>query len=258
MWTLATVIFCGCKWLTWRRRRVHGASPWLQAAYLFAWPGLDAVAFLRPRPQVARPTFATWIAGLSKLMIGMILLFLVARRVPVDFPYVAGWIGMVGLILILHFGAFDLLSSTWRRMGVDARPLMNAPLVATSLSEFWGKRWNTAFRDLTYRYLFRPLTTRMGATMAVLVGFVFSGVVHDVVISVPARGGYGGPTVFFILQGAGLLIERTRWGRQAGLGNGWRGWLFTMLMLLAPIGLLFHRPFVVSIIVPFLLAIGAL
>ncbi|MCS7079165.1 MAG: membrane bound O-acyl transferase family-domain-containing protein [Chloracidobacterium sp.] len=134
---------------------------------------------------------------------------------------------------------------------------MDRPLTATSLAEFWGRRWNAAFRDLTHRFLFRPLTPRVGAQWALLIGFAFSGIVHDVVISWPAGGGYGGPRVFFLLQSIGILVERSRVGRSFGLGGGRRGWLFTMATLLAPVGWLFHRPFVVGVIVPFLEALGA-
>jgi hypothetical protein len=157
---------------------------------------------------------------------------------------------------MLHFGTFHLLSCAWRRAGVEARPLMNWPLASASVSEFWGRRWNTAFRDLTHRFLFRPLTARLGPRGALAAGFVFSGLVHDAVISVPAGGGYGGPTLFFTAQGAALLAERSRPGRAAGLGRGWRGWLFTMLVLAVPVGVLFHPPFVLNIIVPFMHALG--
>ncbi|MCZ2151547.1 MAG: hypothetical protein LC126_27715 [Bryobacterales bacterium] len=77
-------------------------------------------------------------------------------------------------------------------------------------------------------------------------------------ISVPAQGGYGGPTIFFAVQGAAMMIERGKFGRRIGLGSGLPGWLFTMLMLAAPAGLLFHRPFVERVIVPFMRALGTL
>lgn len=260
MWTLAVAIYAGCKWLTWRRTPVRGLPVGRHAGYLLAWPGLDAGAFLNPHPAPAppAPTLADSLAGFGKLVIGAALLFGVARWVPAGAPYPAGWAGMVGIVMMLHFGAFHLLSCAWRRAGVDARPLMNRPLHSVSLSEFWGRRWNTAFRDLTHRFLFRPLTSRFGPRGAVLAGFVFSGVVHDVVISGPAGGGYGGPTLFFTLQGLAMLAERSAAGRRIGLGRGARGWLFTMTVLVAPAGILFHRPFVVEVVVPFMRVLGAI
>ena len=89
---------------------------------------------------------------------------------------------------------------------------MNWPLASVSLGEFWGARWNTAFRDLTYRFLFRPLARRLGPRGA-LSGFLISGLVHDLVISIPAGGDYGGPTVFFLVQAVGIVTERSRFGR---------------------------------------------
>jgi hypothetical protein len=259
MWLLAFVIFCGCKWLTWRRTPVRGLPLWRHLAYLAGWPGMDAVSFLKPgRPTATqKPVRREWLFALSKSAVGVLVLYGLARLVPPKYPYFVGWIGMVGIIMVLHFGTFHLLSCVWRSVKIDAKPLMNRPLTATNLSDFWGRRWNTAFRDLTHRFLFRPLTPRLGARGAVLAGFVCSGIVHDLVISWPADGGYGGPTAFFLLQGVGILAERSRVGRAMGLGNGWRGWLFTMAVLLTPVGLLFHRPFVTEVIVPFLKAVGA-
>ena len=258
MWVLALAIFCGCKWITWRGDRRRGLASWRDVGYLAAWPGLDAGRFLDPDATPAKPMAWEWWFASGKLGLGALLLFVGARGVPAESPVAVGWVGMVGIVMVLHFGAFHLLSCGWRRVGVDARPLMNWPLVSVSLGEFWGRRWNTAFRDLTHRFLFRPLKLRLGAYGAVVAGFAFSGLVHDAVISVPAGGGYGGPTLFFLLQGAGLLIERSRIGRRIGLGAGPRGWLFTMGMLLAPAAILFHRPFVTRIIVPFMRAIGAI
>ena len=61
-----------------------------------------------------------------------------------------GSVAFQELVLVLHFGSFHLLSCGWRFAGVQARPLMDRPLASASVSEFWGRRWNTAFRDLTH------------------------------------------------------------------------------------------------------------
>ena len=81
---------------------------------------------------------------------------------------------MTGLMFVLHFGTFHLLSLGWRTIGVDARPVMHSPLRSTSLAEFWGRRWNTAFHELATRFTFRPLRPA-GRLGAALVAFLASG-----------------------------------------------------------------------------------
>jgi hypothetical protein len=258
MWGLALAIYICCKWLTWQTVAIR-APIWKQAAYLLAWPGMDANMFLSAQSadcSVCRPI--EWLAATGKFALGIALLFGVARLVPAQHDYLAGWIGMIAIVLILHFGAFHLLSCWWRRFGIPARVVMNRPLASTSLAEFWGRRWNTAFRDLTHRFLFRPCAGWFGTRGGVFVGFLFSGAIHDLVISVPSQGGYGGPTVFFALQGAAMIVERSAFGHRLGLGAGLSGRLFAFTVLLAPVGLLFHPPFVLAIIVPFMKVIGAL
>jgi hypothetical protein len=259
MWLLAFVIFVGCKWLTWRRTPAPNAQWWQHAGYLFAWPGLNATAFLSSErlSERDRPKIREWISAATKLLIGGVLFWGVARRFSSDQSLVSGWVGMIGLILMLHFGAFHLLSCAWRSVGIDARPLMNHPFASVSVSEFWGRRWNTAFRDLTHRFLFRPLNSKLGPRWAVFAGFVFSGIIHDLVISIPAAGGYGGPTLFFGVQAVAMLVERTNPGRAIGLGRGWSGRVFAILILTLPAYGLFHPPFVRNVMLTFMRAVGA-
>jgi Membrane bound O-acyl transferase family len=259
MWLLAGAIFAGCKWLTWRRTSAPAAPWWQHLGYLVAWPGLDASAFLRTDrlPPSVRPGLGDAAVAMGKLLLGLLLVWGVVRFIPAEYDLVRGWVGMIGIVLMLHFGTFDLISVGWRAVGIDARPLMDCPPCAVSVSEFWGRRWNSAFRDLTHRFLFRPLTPPLGPRGALVAGFVFSGLVHDLVISVPAGGGYGGPTLFFCLQAPALLLERSRLGRSVGFSRGQRGWLHTALVLLLPAGLLFHPPFVTGVVLPFLEVLGA-
>jgi hypothetical protein len=251
MWLLGWTIFAACKWLTWWSALPSTASWTRQLAYLFAWPGLDAPAFLQT-PSRYRPALGDWLFALGKLGFGVTLIGICVPRLPADQELLRGWVGIVGVGFILHFGLFHVLSLLWQTLGVNAKPLMNWPIVASSVSDFWGQRWNMAFRDLTHRFLCRPLTARFGAKPALVIGFLFSGIVHDLVLSLPTGAGYGRPTLFFLLQAAAILLERSTLGRRLGLGHGLRGWAFALLVLVGPVFLLFHPPFVRAVVVPFL------
>jgi hypothetical protein len=259
MWILSFAIFIGLKWLTWWKARGIVEHPaWLSTAYLLAWPGMDAEAFLDVEQQVLPPPAKTWVWASLETALGAGLLWVVAGSVPQREVLLRGWIGMVGLILLLHFGAFQVVSLVWRSVGVKAVPIMIAPLRAVSLSEFWGRRWNLGFRQLAHELVFRPLYRTVGAGLAGFLVFVASGLIHDLVISLPARGGYGLPTAYFVLQGLGIMMERSTFGKRLGLGRGRIGWLFMALFVAGPVFWLFHPWFVLRVILPFMHAIHAL
>jgi alginate O-acetyltransferase complex protein AlgI len=111
---------------------------------------------------------------------------------------------------------------------------------------------------LAHTFVFRPVVTRLGIAAATMAVFLVSGLVHDAVISIPARGGYGLPTLYFLIQGCGVLLERSRGGRRLGLRKSVRGRLLCGAVVLAPVGLAFHRPFVERVVVPMLEALGSL
>lgn len=148
---------------------------------------------------------------------------------------------------MLHFGLFDLLAWQHMKAGYFPRVIMNRPLESQSLREFWGERWNRAFRDLTHCYLFGPLKKLVPTKIAFLGVFFVSGVIHELVISWPVQKGYGGPTVFFLLQGLGLMLERNInfksvfWAR-----------LWTLSWVIAPAPFfLFHVYFLKGVVLPF-------
>jgi D-alanyl-lipoteichoic acid acyltransferase DltB (MBOAT superfamily) len=146
----------------------------------------------------------------------------------------------------------------WQSFGIAAKPIMLDPLRSTSLGEFWGKRWNLGFRQLAHELIFRPAYRNLGVSVASFIVFVASGLIHDLVISIPAGGGYGLPTLYFVVQGVGVMIERSGLGKSAGLAQGVRGWCFMIVFLVAPVFWLFHPWFVLRVIIPFMKAIRAL
>ena len=257
MWVLAVAFFAGLKWITWWKARTSVSHEmWRSIAYLLAWPGMDAETFLDSNRNAEKPASNEWLWASAKSITGVVLLFLVARHFSQHLAQ--GWIGLFGLVLFLHFGSFHLLALFWQSRGVVAQPIMAKPILSKTLSEFWGKRWNLGFRQLAHDLIFRPLHKRIGVSAASLLVFIVSGLIHDLVISLPARGGYGLPTTYFLLQGFGVSVERSNIGRRLGARQGFSGWLFMFVFTAGPAFWLFHPTFVLRVILPFMKAIGAL
>src|ERR1700687_4851916 len=155
MWGLAVAIFGALKWVTWGRGRsiVPQVSIRRSLAYLFLWPGMDAPTFLDASRSATPATGSELLRAMAAALLGVFLLFGAVRIVPSSLPLVAGWIGLLRLIFVLHFGTLRLLSIWWRWQGIEAVPVMRAPVAAASLGEFWGARWNTAFHVLARGYV---------------------------------------------------------------------------------------------------------
>src|SRR5262249_13118070 len=213
MWAIAGAVFVACKVLTWSAALSRGSFPiWLTG------PGLDAGQFFAANAKVYPPSAVEWFGAAAKTVFG-VSLFCLGRVFAYQNDVLRGWFGMIGIVFFLHFGLFHLLSCFWRSQGYDAPPIMNHPWAATSIADLWGRRWNRAFRDLTHQFVFTPLAKSVNPHWALLFGFVFSGLIHEVVITVPAGGGYGGPTVYFCLQGLGIALEHSRLGKSLGLAH---------------------------------------
>lgn len=247
MWLLAGGLFFAGKAAMLRGADLRG---WRLFAFTCLWPGMDPAPFRVPQAAVRPgiPHRATLAGPLINVLFGAVLLWLVTRHLPQ--PLAAGWVGMIGLIFLLHFGVFGLLAWAWNALGIPVVPIMRCPVAATSLGEFWGRRWNLAFRDLAHRLVFTPVCRQFGHAAALWVSFIASCLAHELVISVPAGAGYGLPSVYFLLQALGITLERR--------GLRGRHWFFTHAFTALPACIAFHPPFVERVMTPFFQTIGAL
>jgi len=235
---------------------------WLgfSAAWIGMQPRLFASAGAGPLPGAA----ALLRRGLLHAASGAILVVLARLAwIQLHSRLLATLLLLPGLSLMLHFGACNLLAGAWRFRGVACDALFRAPLQSQSLGEFWSRRWNLAFSEMTAIAVYRPLAasfgklrtsracrgTRLGRGPALLAGFGLSGLLHELAISVPVRAGYGLPLAYFLVHGGLVLVERTL--SQAGYPlNGWVGRAWALFWLLVPLPLLFHQPFLAGVIWP--------
>ncbi|KAG2151598.1 membrane bound O-acyl transferase family-domain-containing protein [Suillus bovinus] len=107
-------------------------------------------------------------------------------------------------------------------------PLFDNPLISTSLTSLWGRRWHQLIRQCFISLGARPLSYLLGRTGGVMGAFVISGVMHYVGLKAMKRGIHPVATFgFFSMQGVGVILEGM-WKRRTGLRvDGFSGLLWT-------------------------------
>jgi hypothetical protein len=236
-------------------------SPLRWFAFAALWVGMRPALFARMGRPALSDAGDLIVRGLERLALGVACLLIVravwqepTSGLP-DAGLLAGvtTLGLVGLSLTLHFGLLNILAGCWRLLGVDCRALFRAPLLAGSLTEFWGRRWNLAFSEMTALGVARPLAPALGPGGAVMAAFLFSGFLHELAISVPVRAGYGGPLLYFALHGSLVLVERgLNCAGRPIQRLGWLGHVWTLGWLALPLPILFHPPFLREVVWPLL------
>jgi alginate O-acetyltransferase complex protein AlgI len=229
---------------------------WL--AFATSWFGMRPALFAARGPGLPG-AFRLFGMGCRRMAVGLTLITL-ARLTWAEPPsglsedgrqILATLFLLPGLCFVLHLGIFNLLAGAWRLGGIDCRPLFRSPLRSRSLTEFWGRRWNLGFSEMTALAVYRPVACRLGKGTALFAAFLFSGLVHELAISVPVRAGYGLPMLYFTLHGILMLLER--WLERIGRpiqSLGWPAHLWTLGWLAAPLPILFHPAFLQGIVWP--------
>jgi len=222
--------------------------------FVVGWAGMRAQPFENFGSTALPNAWSNIRVGVIRFLAGALLIFLAHRlrdlHVDEEIRYVAfTTILLVAFSLILHFGWLRVSMGVWRLFGVRTYPLFKEPLKSVSIHEFWSKRWNLAFSEMTSIAVFRPLKYKIGGAWASMLAFLFSGLLHEMAISLPVRNGYGLPLLYFVIQGAGVMAERELFRRKAQfLENGLLSRVWTCLWLVVPLPLLFHDNFVREII----------
>ncbi len=173
--------------------------------YMSLWPGMDPEPFRQPKRVIE--SGARFVKGFCFMLTGLASAFVLSAcidRVP---PLAVPWLGILSLFLIIHFGYAEILTCFVRLAGFDVQPLFKDPLAATSLRDFWSKRWNLAFVEMN-RILFLPGAKRVaGISGAAFLVFLLSGFFHELAISYASLSGWGGPIIYFAIQGIAFIIE---------------------------------------------------
>lgn len=219
-------------------------------AFTFFWVGMNPTAFER-RTARRRVAHRLAVRGLAWSLVGVAMV-VVARWVwsQTHTQWLTAVVALPGISFLLHFGGLNLVAALWSAVGYRTDRLFIAPLRSTSLTEFWGRRWNVAFRDMTSLIVYRPLAQSVNNEVALIAAFLVSGLVHEMAISAPVQRGWGMPMTYFGLHAAAMTIERAAGGDRR-FRRVW-GWLWAVVWIVAPLPLLFHRHFLEGVVWPLL------
>jgi len=226
------------------------------AAFAIGWAGMRAQPF-ETLGQPALPEAWPKIKyGISRVLAGFVLILLAHQLAKLSINTYLLYLLITAVLLlafslILHFGLLSISAGMWRLSGVPTYYLFKTPAKSKTLNEFWSKRWNLAFSEMTSVAIFRPLKSKIGAAAALMIAFVFSGLLHELALSVPVNSGYGFPLLYFIIQGIMVIIERTLINYKAGFLQNrvfTRIWVFFWIVV--PMPLLFHAQFISRVIWP--------
>jgi len=226
------------------------------SAFAIGWVGMRAEPFetlgSQPLPG-ARGMIGN---GLIRVALGLILILLVHIIAPVNMYgtlkiIILSALSLISLSLILHFGLLSISAGAWRLMGVNTYYLFRHPARSTSLTEFWGKRWNIAFIEMNAIVLFRPLQNQIGVGPALILSFLFSGLLHEVAISLPVYAGFGLPTLYFLIQGLAVFVEKKiAQHEDSFMLSKTLARVWTYFWVIAPTPLLFHQAFIRHVVFP--------
>lgn len=233
--------------------RARGTTPLAFGAWLRfagAWLGMNPRLFASVETGPLPGAGALIRRGAMHAILGAIHVILARLAwVSARSRLLASVLVLPGLSLVVHFGFCNLLAGAWRLRGVACDALFRAPLRSQNLGEFWARRWNLAFSEMTAIALYRPLAERLGRGPALMAGFALSGLLHEMAISVPVRAGLGLPLLYFMVHGGLVLVERALSNAGHPL-SGWVGRAWALFWLAAPLPILFHRPFLAGVIWP--------
>jgi len=206
-------------------------SPFGLFLFLFVWPGISIAGFTE-RKKITETTGSRFLESWLTFLLGIMLLIaaaLVGRGQSTTFNYLA----LISILFILHLGLVEVIADGIRLFGFSPRSLFDRPHMAASLRDFWSVRWNRAFVDMNKILIMEPLRDKLPLSLLMFSIFTISGVLHEIGISYADGVSWGLPLLYFVIQGAGMEIEKHRKLPRA----------LVWFWILAPVPLLFTPSF---------------
>ncbi|KQK15881.1 long-chain-alcohol O-fatty-acyltransferase [Brachypodium distachyon] len=166
----------------------------------------DRAAAHQPSRRSLPPAFLLSYAAKAALFAALVSLRGIRARMPAY-----GVVAFDGVHVYLLLELFMASAAFFARalLGADLEPQFDRPYLASSLRDFWGRRWNLMVPGALRPTVYRPVRSRLGVPAGMLATFVVSGLMHEVMFYyITLRAGTGEVTAFFVLHGVCVVAER--------------------------------------------------
>lgn len=189
---------------SWGRRLL-----WLLLPPAVSWPdGPDA------RADARRIGFR--VAGrMAAKLVAFVALLGLNSAVPLHHNL---WLSTLWMMFVMYFffsSIVDMFSLPFRLSGLHLAEMFDAPPLARNPREFWSRRWNLWFTQMTNLLIFQPLGGARRPLLGVSAVFVFSALLHEYMTWVALTRPDGRMTAFFLIHGV-ATIATTVLGKRLG------------------------------------------
>lgn len=211
-------------------RETRTLGPLRRLGHVFAIVDSRQVAFIPPRLDLRSLARAT-LGGLGAYL----ALWTGVSLAPELGSTLLRWLAGCGLIYGFAECLAGLLLFVGRLLGADPPPIHRHPILARSLRDFWGERWNIVVGRWLRHHCFNPLARRGRAGAGLALAFAVSVALHVWIVAAALDRDMALQTsAFFALQGALLAVEGRlgvpRWPRPLG-----RAWALACTILPSPL-----------------------
>ncbi|XP_020084917.1 probable long-chain-alcohol O-fatty-acyltransferase 5 [Ananas comosus] len=170
---------------------------------------------LRPSPNPNPNPKSSDLSDLSLLVLSsavkaviLALIIPLYRFKPLMHPYLVLSLYCVHMYLALEIVLAGAAALARGALGMELEPQFDKPYLASSLRDFWGRRWNLMVSAVLRPAVYDPVRRRRGRAAGVLATFLVSGLMHEAMFSyLTLRPPTGEAAAFFLLHGLCTAAE---------------------------------------------------
>ncbi|MEO6573922.1 MAG: MBOAT family protein [Polyangiaceae bacterium] len=207
----------------WPRRAVHAIS------------AFDSRKAVICAPELPVRSMLTALLYMAPMLLGLFVLLRVVPRIDGSACFLVRSSSGLVFVYCLTEAAYAAVWGMARSLGFRFPALHVAPILARSVQEFWGERWNRTVSDWLRINCFMPFARRRKPVLGVMAAFVVSAGLHAYMTVIPlgiVKAGW--MLAYFLLQTVLIGLERffgiARWSAPAA-----HAWTVTVMVLASPL-----------------------